>query len=179
MSSKTRGSSTLIINLDDLKPGDHISFFREIGYYHHAIVFEVTNDELVIIHFNNPEQPLMGIVVSFSMQNPSGKGGGSIVKDPYSKESLKKRKQKIYLYEYDEKDCSSRGEVIERAEQAMSGEIPWEPYNLLDNNCEHFATWCKTGKKRSKQVEVAVPASSFAGLASVAVVGSSVGMLRK
>ena len=26
-------------------------------------------------------------------------------------------------------------------------------YNLLFNNCEHFATWCKTGRHRSVQVD--------------------------
>ena len=26
-------------------------------------------------------------------------------------------------------------------------------YNLLFNNCEHFAHWCKTGRHRSSQVE--------------------------
>lgn len=26
-------------------------------------------------------------------------------------------------------------------------------YNIIFNNCEHFATWCKTGERRSKQIE--------------------------
>lgn len=30
-------------------------------------------------------------------------------------------------------------------------------YNLLFNNCEHFATWCKTGASVSKQVRDAAP----------------------
>jgi hypothetical protein len=29
-------------------------------------------------------------------------------------------------------------------------------YNLVFNNCEHFARWCKTGKRHSDQVEDAV-----------------------
>jgi hypothetical protein len=29
-------------------------------------------------------------------------------------------------------------------------------YNLLFNNCEHFATWCKTGRHRSVQVDSVV-----------------------
>ena len=28
-----------------------------------------------------------------------------------------------------------------------------EGYHLFYNNCEHFATYCKTGKKRSRQVQ--------------------------
>lgn len=38
--------------------------------------------------------------------------------------------------------------VVERAESRL-GE---QQYNLLSNNCEHFATWCKTGKNESGQL---------------------------
>ena len=30
-------------------------------------------------------------------------------------------------------------------------------YNLLFNNCEHFATWCKTGINESQQVQDFIP----------------------
>ena len=36
--------------------------------------------------------------------------------------------------------------------RAMS-RIGEQNYNLLFNNCEHFATWCKTGRHRSGQVD--------------------------
>lgn len=39
--------------------------------------------------------------------------------------------------------------VIERAESRL-GE---QQYNLLTNNCEHFASWCKTGKNTSQQLD--------------------------
>ena len=32
------------------------------------------------------------------------------------------------------------------------GRLGEQDYNLLFNNCEHFATWCKTGRHRSGQV---------------------------
>ncbi len=38
--------------------------------------------------------------------------------------------------------------VIERAESRL-GE---EQYDLFFNNCEHFATWCKTGRRESAQL---------------------------
>ncbi|MCU0566612.1 MAG: lecithin retinol acyltransferase family protein [Oculatellaceae cyanobacterium Prado106] len=38
--------------------------------------------------------------------------------------------------------------VIQRAESRL-GE---RQYNLLNNNCEHFATWCKIGKSESPQL---------------------------
>jgi hypothetical protein len=40
-------------------------------------------------------------------------------------------------------------ETIERAKSRI-GE---EKYNLVSNNCEHFAIWCKSGIAESKQVD--------------------------
>jgi hypothetical protein len=43
--------------------------------------------------------------------------------------------------------------VVQRAE----GRLGERKYNLLFNNCEHFATWCKTGISESRQIEEFVP----------------------
>jgi len=40
-------------------------------------------------------------------------------------------------------------ETVERAR----GELNKEGYNLITNNCEHFAIWCKTGVHESNQVD--------------------------
>jgi len=45
-------------------------------------------------------------------------------------------------------------------------------YHLLLNNCEHFATWCKTGRRRSRQVEGAARAGMVAGYATRLVAGT-------
>ncbi len=47
--------------------------------------------------------------------------------------------------------------VIQRAESRL-GE---QNYNLLFNNCEHFATWCMTGISKSQQVENFIPMLSY------------------
>ena len=44
--------------------------------------------------------------------------------------------------------CSPQGVTLRRA----MGRIGEQNYNLLFNNCEHFATWCKTGRHQSRQV---------------------------
>ena len=44
--------------------------------------------------------------------------------------------------------CSPQGVTLRRA----MGRIGEQNYNLLFNNCEHFATWCKTGRHHSAQV---------------------------
>jgi hypothetical protein len=46
-------------------------------------------------------------------------------------------------------DASPAGITLRRAMSRL-GE---QNYNLLFNNCEHFATWCKTGRHRSVQVD--------------------------
>ncbi|MEM0980776.1 MAG: lecithin retinol acyltransferase family protein [Cyanobacteria bacterium P01_H01_bin.58] len=38
--------------------------------------------------------------------------------------------------------------VVQRAE----GRLGEQRYDLLTNNCEHFATWCKTGRQDSEQL---------------------------
>ena len=49
----------------------------------------------------------------------------------------------------DHADASPAGVTLRRAMSRL-GE---QNYNLLFNNCEHFATWCKTGRHRSEQVD--------------------------
>ena len=49
-------------------------------------------------------------------------------------------------------DASPAGVTLRRAMSRL-GE---QNYNLLFNNCEHFATWCKTGRHRSVQVDTAI-----------------------
>ncbi len=44
-----------------------------------------------------------------------------------------------------------RTKVVKRARSRL-GE---DSYNLIRNNCEHFTTWCESGKASSKQVQKA------------------------
>ena len=45
--------------------------------------------------------------------------------------------------------CSPKSVILRRA----ISRIGEEKYNLLFNNCEHFANWCKTGIHRCDQIE--------------------------
>ena len=52
----------------------------------------------------------------------------------------------------DHAKASATGVTLRRA-MSRIGE---QNYNLLFNNCEHFATWCKTGRHHSGQIDSAL-----------------------
>ncbi|MGD1922270.1 MAG: lecithin retinol acyltransferase family protein [Pleurocapsa sp.] len=59
----------------------------------------------------------------------------------------------VYVAKYNDVFGYIPDAVVERAESRL-GE---HKYNLLFNNCEHFANWCKTGVSESQQVKDFVP----------------------
>jgi hypothetical protein len=65
---------------------------------------------------------------------------------------MNEAKSKVYVRHYPV--CFIPDVVVQRA-QSRLGE---KNYNLLFNNCEHFATWCKTGVSESLQVKNVMPA---------------------
>jgi len=73
--------------------------------------------------------------------------------------------KKVLIREYGK--CDSPDIVIQRAESQLGN----SGYNLFDNNCEHFATWCKTGIKDSEQVRRAGAAAGGASASGAAVAG--------
>jgi hypothetical protein len=66
------------------------------------------------------------------------------------------RGNSVSIKVYSQGFCFVPDVVVSRAESRL-GE---ENYNLLFNNCEHFATWCKTGISDSKQIRDFIPAIS-------------------
>jgi hypothetical protein len=71
------------------------------------------------------------------------------------------RGQPITAVDYPEGGCSPAGVTLRRA----MGRLGEQNYNLLFNNCEHFAHWCKTGRHRSSQVEDWLHTGSLGALA--------------
>ena len=77
---------------------------------------------------------------------PSSFGG--IIKTPDTSLFLKQLRK--FLNDADYK-LFSRKQTVKRAlEKADEGETNYNPFF---NNCEHFAIWCKTGIKESRQVQ--------------------------
>ena len=116
-----------------LQPGDHIIIRKLCGlYWHHLIVCDVISRyDIEVIHFN---------------------GAGS-----YLKRNAKIRRTIINvkhvmlndnLYKSRDIDAKPNSEVLRVAESmVLHGD-----YSLWSNNCEHFARWCRTGRKACYQV---------------------------
>lgn len=122
--------------------GDHI-FVRRKAYSHHGV--DVGNGE--VIHFNG---------------EPGSKVGATIRRSPLEQFAGKGRVQTREYHRFHTAD-----EVVARAESKL-GE---SGYNLFNNNCEHFARWCVTGKHSSSQVNGAVSSGGAAAVSGAAAVG--------
>lgn len=86
-------------------------------------------------------------------------GDGSVIHYRKPSETIERtslatftRGGKIYAKEY---STSFIPDVVIHRAKSRLGE---RKYNLLFNNCEHFATWCKTGISLSQQVQKFIPA---------------------
>ena len=84
--------------------------------------------------------------------------GRAILRSPLDEFS---RGQPITVVDYPEEEISAPGVTVRRA----MGRLGEQNYNLLFNNCEHFAHWCKTGRHRSSQVEDWLHTGSLGALA--------------
>ena len=109
--------------------GDHIKVARQL-YDHHGI--DVGNGE--VIHYSGEMNAEKKNAVICRVSKAAFAEGGDIL---------------IVIHE--EGSCYSPEETVCRAEKYLGNGLG--KYDFLGNNCEHFARWCKTGKKESKQVE--------------------------
>jgi len=128
----------------DLGPGDHI-YVRRNGllYSHHGIYAGDGN----VIHYKGDDKEKQDPTVIMTRLEIFLGGG-----------KLRRRNYKKRL-PYSESLRIAREHLSEKG------------YSLSGNNCEHFATYCATGKKKSRQVRRAV--GSMAAL-TLAAAGSFV-----
>ena len=84
--------------------------------------------------------------------------GREILRSPLADFS---RGEPVAVVAYPASSCSPAGVTLRRA----MGRLGEQNYNLLFNNCEHFAHWCKTGRDRSDQVEDLLHTGSLGALA--------------
>ncbi|MEM6614664.1 MAG: lecithin retinol acyltransferase family protein [Cyanobacteria bacterium P01_C01_bin.72] len=114
--------------------GDCIYVYRNFGklkgVYKH---YGIDCGDGTVIHYRKPSEVVeQTFYATFSQGNPT------------------------YVAEYTEGFGYIPDVVVARARSRL-GE---KDYNLLTNNCEHFACWCKTGISDSKQIRNYLPAIS-------------------
>jgi hypothetical protein len=129
----------------DLNQGDHIYVRRKgLLYSHHGIYF----GEGTVIHFKGAAREKKDpVVIKTDIENFLNGG------------KLKRR---------DYKKSLPNAETLRIAKAHLSK----KGYSLAFNNCEHFASYCATGKKRSVQVRNVV--GGIVG-AAVAVAAAFIG----
>ncbi|MGK7930668.1 MAG: lecithin retinol acyltransferase family protein [Microcystaceae cyanobacterium] len=111
--------------------GDQIYVYRPLlnlqGVYQHH---GIDCGDGTVIHYRKPSETIERTsIATFSWEN------------------------KVYKRDYLDGFCFIATVVVNRAISRL-GE---QKYNLLFNNCEHFATWCKTGMSNSQQIREFVP----------------------
>lgn len=122
-----------ITELGSLKDGNHIAVLKEfngIKYLHHGIFIE----PVMVIDFGGTNKTSAQVrkidIYKFL------KGHIELVRFPHTTEI-----------------CHPPKKVIEIAESLLKNPERWKTFCILSNNCEHFATYCKTGKSYSTQFE--------------------------
>lgn len=98
-----------------------------------------------------------GTVIHFS---EAGKkyGQAKVVRAPLA-DFLKGGKPRVVGY------SPGRALPVEKTIALALAELGASGYSLSWNNCEHFATYCKTGRRESRQVKRALAGAAAAGLA--------------
>jgi hypothetical protein len=134
------------LSKEDLRLGDHI-YVRRLLYSHHGIHAGDGN----VIHYTGEEKEKKDPLVRETDIDDFLKGG--------------KPKRRNYGKRL------PPSETLRLAKEHLSD----KSYSLTLNNCEHFATYCATGKKKSKQVRKA--AAGFLGI-TLAVAGTIIRIRR-
>ena len=123
--------------------GDHI-FVSKTGYSHHGI--DIGNGK--VIHYTGEPGSKSNAAISETIKEEFSSG------------------LKVQVVKYGK--CLPVSRTLEIAESRI-GE---QKYNLVFNNCEHFARFCKTEKHESEQVTDAVSSVGAAVGTGAAVAGS-------
>jgi len=113
--------------------GDRIYVYREFinleGAYRH---YGIDCGDDTVIHYRKPSETIERTTIStFARGN------------------------QVHLQIEDEVQFSFLPDIVVHRAESRLGE---RKYNLLFNNCEHFASWCKTGISESKQISNFIPA---------------------
>lgn len=127
----------------ELEAGDHVAF-RKPMYDHHMIITKCLGQN----NFEIAQLTNTSFIGAICMKSSSSASPGQ------SKVNIKTinfdfQTDNIVLFVY--KKRLSKSETVTRANEIQNGMHKNYKYNLKTNNCEHFATYCVTGEKFSRQ----------------------------
>lgn len=94
-----------------------------------------------------------GYVIHFSRGN--GSGEPQIILEEFEQveeRAFERWGTSLLQVEYKHEDTANRLVARNRALLVFAGFVSFGDYGLMANNCEHFVSWCKTGKAHSTQV---------------------------
>lgn len=124
------------VALSERQIGDHLVTNRNL-YTHHGIY--IGNDE--VIHYSGFANGISNGEIEITTLSSFTNGERTFVK----RYAFPKYKG---------------NQVVERAKSRLGEDL----YNVLLNNCEHFAYWCVMGKHHSEQIDSITSVTSLVGL---------------
>jgi len=128
-----------------INPGDILSINR--GLYKHYGIY-IGNSKVVHYAASDGDFGIDASVHKTSLKEFENGCKAQVVQLPSIEKSIK-------LFSPEETVCRALSRIGEKK------------YNLLFNNCEHFAFWCKTGITKSRQVENVLSALVLASMTIV------------
>ena len=138
-------------------------------YQHWAVVYQV-KPEILIIHFTSPEGrgPSRGSAISSASASNDSEAKGAKGNAAVKVEKLANYERKIRVNNEKDKSCIVLAieMITENMRQVLENPNLVGQYNLIKNNCEHFANFIRYGLKESDQVKNHPVAAFFAGSSS-------------
>jgi hypothetical protein len=148
------GGSGVLERGNTMAAGDHLYYYRSGSLYsHHGIC---CGDGTVVHYESSLWLKLAGTLLEGQIAEPTVR---RVTLDEFAQGAP------VIVRAYPR--CDDPQTVVQRALSRL-GE---SDYDLWENNCEHFAVWCKTGRARSMQVDAVRQASK------IVVCGTAVGVL--
>ena len=134
----------------DLQPGDHIYVWRQLGTYSHHGIYTRSGK---VIHLSGARGQSKSKSTARVRESTLDEflDGNQLRLVAYGvKSSTREIKRKGTCHV---RSSRSVEKILETAEYYLQNPHQWDSYHLINNNCEHFAYYCKTGIKRSAQID--------------------------
>jgi len=122
-----------------LKPGDVIFVWRPLGYKHYGVVSEVSHNYVFVVHYWSYGPKTEAIIRQDPIELFAMKEDGKVHVLDFSSKIVRM----IYGAPLEAQT------VVSKALRKLGRK--GGKYSLLENNCEHFAIKCKTGRSRCWQ----------------------------